>query len=427
MFDDRRERPSTGIPTLAVVTTDAVAATLAGGVAPAWWRRQGPRVDDLLLVVVVLLGASLEVVAEPGPGITGDTWWRVGLTVAVAVALWWRRRRPVLLAGAACLAVALGASLVVLPVVLVSLAVRRRDRVLVPVAFAAEAALLINLWSTYLPVGVVATTVSATTAGAIVVGLPVAVGAYVGARRDLVVSLRERAERAEAEQQLRAEATRLSERTRIAREMHDVLGHRISLVVLHAGGLEVNPGMGPQDVERSAALIRTTARQALEDLREVLGVLRAEEHGLGAGAGGDLQPQPTLADVDRLVHASSQAGVAVRLRQDLPAGTGVPPMLGRTAYRVVQEGLTNVHKHAPGASATVRLWGAPGGELEVTVTNARAVGSALAPPLQGTGFGLVGLAERVKVVGGSLTAGRQADGGFAVRARLPWPAQGEAG
>ena len=389
---------------------------------PTWWRRHRGRLDDLLVSAVVVSGAGTVVVGDLATGVAAVTWWRVALTLALAVGLWWRRRHPLLLACAACAGVVLGASVLVLPVAVLTLAVRRRDLVLVPVAVAAETALMTDIWRAGLPDGVAAVAVSAVLSGGMFIGLPLAVGAYLGARRDLVESLRERALRAETEQLLRAEQTRLAERTRIAREMHDVLGHRISLVALHAGGLEVNAGAGAEDVERAAALIGTTARQALDDLRAVLGVLRAGGAATGSDGGpGGLLPPPTLRDVDRLVRASTDAGVTVRLHDDIARGTEPPPLLGRTAYRVVQEGLTNVHKHAPGASATVRLSGGPGEVLEVEISNASAVGATSAPPLPGTGSGLVGLRERVELAGGALHAARRDGGGFSVRARLPWP------
>ncbi len=264
--------------------------------------------------------------------------------------------------------------------------------------------------------------------GFFTVGLFLVFGAYVGARRDLLASLRDRAQRAEEERELRAEQAKLGERTRIAQEMHDVLAHKVSLIALHAGGLELNPDAGPEQVERSAVLIRSTARQALEDLRGVLGVLRAED---GAGDA-TLAPQPKLSDVRRLVEASRAAGVAVQLLGDGDAvgfvdGEGengsaatVPEQLGRTAYRVVQEGLTNVHKHARGAAATVRLAGARGGVLQVSVSNLRPVASGSLLP--GSGAGLVGLRERVELAGGTLTSGAQPDGGWLLSASLPWPA-----
>ena len=182
----------------------------------------------------------------------------------------------------------------------------------------------------------------------------IAWGMFVRARRQLVFSLRDRAERAEAEQQLRVEQARQQERARIAREMHDVLAHRISLLSLHAGALEFRPDAPPDEVARAAGVIRASAHDALEDLRAVIGVLRE-----GADGGDPERPQPTLADLPALIEESRAAGMQVRYegRAELEA---VPVTTGRNAYRIVQEGLTNARKHAQGAAVEVVVEGAPG-------------------------------------------------------------------
>jgi signal transduction histidine kinase len=243
-------------------------------------------------------------------------------------------------------------------------------------------------------------------------------GAYVGARRDLVASLRDRAVRAEAERELRAEQARLAERSRIAREMHDVLAHKVSLIALQAGALEVNPGLSAEQVEKSAGLIRSTAREALEELREVLGVLRADPPATATGSA-QLAPQPGLSDIPALVESSRSAGVQVTL--SLPADQrleqlAISSSTGRTAYRVVQESLTNVHKHARGAATKVVVSGSDT-ELRVQVSNLRPVAAGTLLP--GSGAGLIGLRERVALHGGLLTAGPTDDGGWRVDARLP--------
>ena len=241
---------------------------------------------------------------------------------------------------------------------------------------------------------------------------------FVRARRQLVSSLRERAERAEAERELLAEQTRQSERIRIAREMHDVLGHRVSLIALQAGGLEVKPGL-PADAAQAAGVIRTTARQALAELRQVIGVLRENaESGTGAFIEVPPTPLPTLVDIPRLVEESRRAGARVTLDMSVPSDATPPGPLGRDAYRIVQEGLTNVHKHVVGGDATVTVQGGPGDGLHVTVSNplpragvARRAG----------GSGLIGLAERVALAGGTLKHGPTEDGRFVVDAVLSWP------
>ena len=248
----------------------------------------------------------------------------------------------------------------------------------------------------------------------------VAWGMFARARRQLVISLRDRARRAESEQQLRIEQARYLERTRIAREMHDVLAHRISLVSLHAGALEFRADAPAEDVAKSAAVIRSSAHQALQDLREILGVLRAE--GVHGEPDGAERPQPTLADVARLVEESRQAGVRVSLECAVEDLSVVPASIGRTAYRVVQEGLTNARKHAPGAEVVVVVSGGTGPGLRVEVRNRWPVGVPVAPGIPGAGQGLTGLAERAAIAGGLLEHGRTPAGDFRLAAWLPWPA-----
>ncbi|MFI5489325.1 sensor histidine kinase [Micromonospora echinaurantiaca] len=244
---------------------------------------------------------------------------------------------------------------------------------------------------------------------------PLVVGLWIGARRDTLAALRDRAARLEREQEARAERARAEERARIAREMHDVVAHRVSLMVVHAGALEVTAA-DPATVE-AAALIRSTGRQALTDLREVLGVLRQASGGVapapaGAGLPGTA-PLPGLGAVDELVRESRAAGLRVE-RQDEGTPAAVPATVGRTVYRVVQEALTNVRKHAADAEVTVRLQHLTGG-IEVSIRNGPSTAGAGLP---GAGLGLVGLRERVELLGGRLEAGPR-DGGFLVRALIP--------
>jgi signal transduction histidine kinase len=239
-------------------------------------------------------------------------------------------------------------------------------------------------------------------------------GMFVRARRQLVLSLRERARRAEAERDLRVSQARQAERTRIAREMHDVLAHRISLLSLHAGALEYRPDAPAEEVARAAGVIRGTAHQVLADLREVIGVLRAE-----AADDHPDRPQPTLADLPGLVDESRQAGMRVRLDQRVADLAAVPAGVGRSAYRIVQEGLTNARKHAAGAAVDVTVDGAAGG-LTVEIRNPSPAGVP-ASRIPGAGTGLVGLAERASLAGGRLEHGHTASGDFRLWAWLPWP------
>ena len=253
----------------------------------------------------------------------------------------------------------------------------------------------------------------------LVIGAVFVWGMFVRARRQLVVSLRDRAERAEAEQQLRVEQARQAERARIAREMHDVLAHRISLLSLHAGALEFRPDAPPEEVARAAGVIRASAHQALEDLRAVIGVLR---EGPGADDAPE-RPQPTLADLPALIEESRAAGMRVTFSSSLDAGVPAPDGMGRNAYRVVQEGLTNARKHARGSAVEVVVGGAPGDGLEIEIRNRLPVGAlASAADIPGTGTGIVGLAERASLAGGRLEYGQTEAGDYRLWAWLPWPA-----
>jgi signal transduction histidine kinase len=371
----------------------------------AWWVRHAPRLRDIMFVGFSLLSVVAQA-ASGGGGWGPRDWFVLGAGIVASIVLFWRRRFPSIVTVVAIAAMLTAAIFVPVGLALLTLAIRRRDLVLAVLGFAAYVAYVVNSWSGE------GFWVSVFT-GPFLIGTWIAIGAYIGARRDLMVSLRDRAERAEAERELRGEQARLGERARIAQEMHDVLAHKVSLIALHAGGLEVNPAVGPEKVEGSARLIRETARQAMEDLREVLGVLRSDVSVDGA----DLAPVPRAADLERLVEASRDAGVGVTGEFALP--DDVPVSIGRTVYRVVQESLTNVHKHARGASTEVVVYGVRGEGVTARVTNVRPV--AAGSLLPGSGAGLVGLRERVQLAGGRLTTGATQDGGWRVEAWLPWP------
>lgn len=375
------------------------------GVPPSRWRRlTGPRGRDVTIVGLSAIATVIGVLQQLVDADRAGTAVLVGLFGALGtLALWWRRRNPVVVTGVGVVVVLLSANPVPICFGLMRLAIVSRNRLLA----VAMAVVALALASPQLG------SAGRFGLGSLITGVVAAAffamwGAYVGARRDLITTLEERAERAEAERELRSEQARLAERSRIAGEMHDVLAHKVSLIALQAGALELNPAAGPAVVEHSAALIRTTARQAMEDLREVLGVLR------GAVGDQDVAPQPDLPDLPRLLEASRAAGVAVSGRISVDAA--VPAQVGRTVYRVVQEALTNAHQHARGAAIEVEVRRS-GGAVVVTVGNAAAVSSEGLLP--GSGFGLVGLRERLTVLGGSLQAGRTASGGWEVTATVP--------
>ncbi|MFI2649731.1 sensor histidine kinase [Micromonospora fulviviridis] len=397
---------------------------LPGSLAPAAWvSRRTPRdwlVDSLAFlfsVAWVLLSYGDSMRPEPefamnlGPAWLNQLDLAIGLLVSVA--LWLRRRWPVGLAVAAApLALFSVTSGIALLIILFTLVVHQRlavalalvgwHLVTTPLYLAIRPDPVLPFWAA------VAWTL-------LFIGGTVAWALFVRARRQLVLSLRDRAERAEAEQQLRLDQARQLERTRIAREMHDVLAHRISLLSLHAGALEFRPDAPPAEVARAAGVIRASAHAALQDLREVIGVLRAEP----AAEAAPERPQPTLGDVPALVAESRTAGVRVSVVDEVADPAAAPAAVGRSAYRIVQEGLTNARKHAPGAVVTVRLAGGPGDGLAVEIRNPWPVGEA-GSTIPGTGTGLVGVAERVSLAGGRLDHGRDADGDFRLTAWLPW-------
>jgi len=259
---------------------------------------------------------------------------------------------------------------------------------------------------------------------------PTMLGLYVGARRRLLEALRERAEGLETELALlaeqaseRAQRAQVEERTRIAREMHDVVAHRVSLMVVHAGALERVVRRDQDRAAESARLMGDIGRQALDELRQILGVLRTVESApvTGQEAAAVLavpaSDAPGLADVPRLVDESRAAGLGVRLTVG-GARRALSPDTERTAYRVVQEALTNVLKHAPGADTEVVVAYVVGGvALAVSNTCPEQPGPD-ARRLPSGGNGLVGMRERVTALGGTFTAGPTDAGGFRVEARL---------
>jgi signal transduction histidine kinase len=387
------------------------------------WRRSRRDwvVDSVVFLVSIGLGVALLLLARAGdPGLSTDE-FAINLVVDVVAStlLWFRRRWTVTIAILTlALGVYFGGAVGAGLVMLFAVAVHRPARIAIGFAVAnvvvAVASQLIHpdpnssFWE------VVGFSGSATL-------VLVAWGMVVGGRRQIVQSLRERAERAEAEQRLRAEQARHAERARIAREMHDVLAHRISLIALQAGGLEVRPDLPAGEVKESAQLIRSTARHALEELRDVIGVLRDDPAGAGPAEAPNA-PQPTLRDIPKLVEDSRKAGANVTLTMAVDGAEHAPGPLARAAYRIVQEALTNVNKHGRGTETTVRVAGGMGKGLRVTVRNRLPVGGRREPALPGSGRGLVGLAERVTLVGGTLSHGPTLEGTFMVDAKLEWPA-----
>jgi signal transduction histidine kinase len=379
-------------------------------------------VDVALVTFGLLYCVSTVLGADSYPAI-GDWYWPIDvvLGVAASVSLWWARRHPVLIgalliipgtlslsAGFAVLAgvYRLGASArlrVSIPILAVHLALALPYHWIAPVP-----GMTITAWLVFLPAFYL---------------LVFSLGLLTRARRQVIDGLRQAALADRDRYSAQLATLRRDEREKIAREMHDVLAHRISLLSVHAGALEfrtkvaTEPGhrpVTPEEVHTAAVVIRENAHLAVEDLRELLLVLRdpdSAESALGAS-----QPQPSIRDVHTLVDEARLAGQHVEVEIDTSLVDVARESAQRTAYRIVQEGLTNARKHAPHATVSVRLSG-EGGHLRIEVTNPVALGLT-ASEIPGAGAGLAGLAERVRIDGGDLTHGLDR-GVFALAADLP--------
>jgi len=368
-------------------------------------------VDGVLFLVAAFLGVTTGVNSFQhglrGPLLVIDA---IG-GVVLCLALWWRRRWPLGLGLASLPVLAVSSSAGTAGVIILyTVAAYRRWQAAVLIA-AAQVALLPLEYAIH-PQGQNSLTVYYLTS---TLGLAV-VAAWGMFRRSRRQAHRERARRAEAEEQLRTEQIRYAERTRIAREMHDVLAHRISLLSIHAGALEFRPDAPPEEVARAAAVIRASAHQALDDLRAVIGVLRDRTDGQAPQP-----PQQTLGALPGLLEESRAAGMRIHAEVRVPDLAAVPDTIGRHALRIIQEALTNARKHATSAPVELRLDGAPGDGLAIEVRNPSPVLATGQSQIPGTGTGLLGLAERAALSGGRLEHGLDEHGHFRLRAWLPWP------
>ncbi|MBQ0970489.1 two-component sensor histidine kinase [Streptomyces sp. RK31] len=244
---------------------------------------------------------------------------------------------------------------------------------------------------------------------------------YRAQRRDLLEALRRHNAQLVREQAMVARQARLLERQRIAQDMHDSLGHQLALIAVHAGALEVDPELGGRQRE-GVGILREAARSAMRELREAVGILRVDTEGPTTPAPGpepEAAPARGAAGVDALVASSRGAGAPVELRRRGDARP-LAPAADHAVYRIVQEGLTNAHKHAPGAPITVELRYEPD-SLVVEVVNAPVPdGTPPAPPAISGGQGLAGLGERARLVGGMVHSGPSPDGGFRLAGVLPY-------
>jgi len=367
-------------------------------------------VDGVLVVVAAGLGAVSGISSAQhglhGPLLVVDAI----LGGALCASLWWRRRYPVELALASVPVVVVSSSAGAAGLLLLYTVAAYRRWYPAVVTAGLEIALLPAQRAVH-PQG--GSAVSFYLSGVVFTAAVVAFGMF---RRGRYQASAERRRRAEAEEQLRTEQIRHAERERIAREMHDVLAHRISLLSLHAGALEFRPDAPPDEIAGAAAVIRASAHQALQDLRAVIGVLRD-----GADPEAPQPPQPTLANLPTLLEESRAAGMHVHAEVCLEDLAAVPEATGRHALRIVQEALTNARKHATSAPVELRIDGGAGQGLAIEVRNPLPTLAGAGPRIPGAGAGLLGLSERATLSGGRIEHGVDEQGDFRLRAWLPWP------
>ncbi|MFF8013553.1 histidine kinase [Streptomyces sp. NPDC007929] len=362
--------------------------------ARAVWQRVPAPVVDVALVAVAALDVWL------------STWENTGLDIAPAAvgcaALLFRRRFPVCVFLLTLPIALIQDVAVAVLVALFTLAAHSRDRRLL----AACVALTAVAGSIPSPLTEIDRTMTLVffVYGLATAAAPVLFGQLLQAQRDLARRLAEIEEAREHERTLHAQAVLARERAQLAREMHDVVSHQVSLIAVRAGALQV--ATKDADAEEAARTIRSLSVTTLDELRTMVTLLRAS-----GGHATELTPQPTLADLHRLVESS---GTHAELSGELPPAVGTPAQ--RALYRTVQEALTNVRKHAPGARARVELW-QDRDDVGVTVTNTPPTRPSLSLP--GSQQGLVGLRERAEILHGTLDASPTPEGGYRVRLRIP--------
>lgn len=394
---------------------------------PVAWLKAHPRgADAILALTVTAITVAAEVTLAPEdvggqPDAPGPSAISVVLVVLGNLPLLWRRTNPgrcITVIGTALLAYTflgyqgggvLGVGIIV---ALYSVAAhgpdRRQATAALVITMIAIAATMVHYGLTDDSSGIPLLTL---VSNVVIFATAWILGDNLRQRRAHVAGLEQRAEALEREQQAEARRAVLVERGRVARELHDVVAHHVSVMVVQAGGARRVLATQPERASEALSSIETTGRQALDELRRILGMLRAvSPPGTDTAS---LEPQPTLAAVADLVEQTRHAGVDVDLRVEGPPRP-LPPGVDLSAYRIVQEALTNTIKHAGKASARVAVrYGADGVEVEV-VDDGNGAAAA-----DGGGHGLLGMRERVELFGGELAAGPRAGGGFGVRAWLP--------
>lgn len=404
-------RPPAG-PLRSVISYDAAGMEpLSGDQSTASFQPALSLWGNTWRTLIIVAFSAVSVVGSY-PALTEQGSWRVALDIAlgvVAFALVFLRRRWPFPVALAVLAVAAVSAAAAGPAVLaiVSLATHRIwwQIVVVAITTVVSSTVFLQFMPTDndQPLWVDMLLISGTTLASLGWGL------YIGSRRELLWTLRQRAERAEAQRDLRLRKARSDERAAIAREMHDVLAHRISQISMYAGALAFRRDLDADQLRAGIGDVQERANDALADLRSVLGVLRDPDTGLVQHG-----PQPTYDDIDDLIDISRAGGARIDVENRITTRP-VPTALGRTMYRIVQEGITNATKHAPGARLQVELSGGEDG-VDVVIRNPLGPGANRVP---GAELGLVGLRERVELAGGELEHERTG-ATFVLHASLPW-------
>ena len=383
------------------------------------WRYAAAITNYVLGVLALLvLAPAAEELGDPSMATvlppTGLLVVDVVLGLAALFVIRLRRRRPLLTLLIACAMAAVSQTSAVIAIwALISLATHRRlrDILIGACAYVVSAWVALALWLNFTIDGL---TIALVGGAAVLASTAayIALGLFIGARRDLLASMTERAETAEREQELRVLQGQATERNRIAREMHDVLAHRMSLVSMHAGALAYRSDLTPEQTREIAATIQENAHASLTELRAVLGSLRE------ANALPELieKPQPRGLAVEDLVAEARSGGAAIDFTDHVERRVLLPAATARHGYRIVQEALTNARKHAPGRRVTLAISGAPGAGLTIAVRNPVVAAHDDVP---GSGLGLVGLRERVDLTGGRMTVRTDADY-FDLEVWLPW-------
>nr|WP_246430814.1 histidine kinase [Streptomyces rectiverticillatus] len=359
-----------------------------------------------MLLVVPALIAALDAVLVHGPGLGMD----LGVSLLAAVALLWRRRLPLTVFAVTLPGIYIGYIWFAPMIALYTVATLRPDRRLL---VGAAALLAVAHFLPY-PISELSFDDRREVAldfvdACVTAATPVALGLLTRTRRELASRLDELTRSRAREDRLLADQVLATERARLAREMHDVVAHQVSLISLQAGAVQISTG--DAQAREGARRIRELSVRTLEELRHMVGILRA------AGADTEeLTPQPRLADLPRLIELSA---LDVTYENTCGTRTARSEAVERAAFRTVQEALTNARKHAPGAHVRVRLAEDAAETLLVEIRNGPPDAAVPAPGLPGGGHGLVGLRERAQSLGGTLEAHATREGGFVVRAGFP--------